>query len=617
MSTDSPLSAFLNPEYQFMHYESGPDEPLLRQLFFAYISGTADCTELDLAFKRSRLAHSCDRLACVAYTPGKKRIVITREQASGKWPLSAVIDRIIQHPRSHELSEATRFQLDFIRKEATPINLYRVGMRQSGSRHFEIGVDGLEITGADGKQHYFLPGDAYIFSIMGMKQLRELLVKRYTEAYLVSAQIYRLQSESYLISPDGITPLYRGLPRVGAVTKQKLEQCIQASIQHIKQNQYPDGRFLYYYDAAKDSLKDFEHPKRDPVKNPYYNILRHSGGGMTCVYYEKYFARLDSLAAIRKAIDYLKSCAVFSTAEGVERAYILSERKSKLGGAGLALYLIAEYQLLTKDETYQRFASALAEHLLSQITASGEFMYYNIYLNRELGPEDNQEYFSFYYPGEALCGLAQFIKTQPDSERGRYFPRLHKALHFLLVERPKVRADHYSNLPSDSWLMLAIAELWDFPEMQRESYKDFVFSDARKMIQQMYNVADAPYPDYAGAFYYTFGDYPYSDGARMEGVVAAYDLAVKAGAREEQVFLWQAMKLGAWSLLHLVNTPEALYAAKNPARALGGIRFKYTRQWFRIDTIQHVAGFFAKMLPFWDQAEQSANPGAVSEEANG
>jgi hypothetical protein len=39
----------------------------------------------------------------------------------------------------------------------------------------------------------------------------------------------------------------------------------------------------------------------------------------------------------------------------------------------------------------------------------------------------------------------------------------------------------------------------------------------------------------------------------------------------------------------------------NPALTIGGIRLKLTRQWFRIDTIQHVAGFYSKMLPHWDQ----------------
>ena len=67
--------------------------------------------------------------------------------------------------------------------------------------------------------------------------------------------------------------------------------------------------------------------------------------------------------------------------------------------------------------------------------------------------------------------------------------------------------------------------------------------------------------------------------------------------------LWPALRLSAWALMHLVNTEDAVYSVRNPKMALGGIRFKYTRQWFRIDTIQHVASFYAKILPFFDAAD--------------
>ena len=119
------------------------------------------------------------------------------------------------------------------------------------------------------------------------------------------------------------------------------------------------------------------------------------------------------------------------------------------------------------------------------------------------------------------------------------------------------------------------------------------------MIAQMYKVSDAPYPDYAGSFYYNFGDYPYADGARCEGLLGAYQLAIKLNDLERGKKLWSAVRLAAWSLMHLVNTPDAVYIARRPDIAVGGIRFKFTRQWFRIDTIQHVACFFGKLLPHW------------------
>ncbi len=37
----------------------------------------------------------------------------------------------------------------------------------------------------------------------------------------------------------------------------------------------------------------------------------------------------------------------------------------------------------------------------------------------------------------------------------------------------------------------------------------------------MYTEANALYPDYVGSFYYHYGDHPYPDGARAEGLLAA------------------------------------------------------------------------------------------------
>ena len=53
--------------------------------------------------------------------------------------------------------------------------------------------------------------------------------------------------------------------------------------------------------------------------------------------------------------------------------------------------------------------------------------------------------------------------------------------------------------------------------------------------------------------------------------------------------------------LQLANTPESLYFAPNPEKALGGVRFKLTRQWFRIDTIQHVICYYLRFLNLYKQ----------------
>ena len=103
-----------------------------------------------------------------------------------------------------------------------------------------------------------------------------------------------------------------------------------------------------------------------------------------------------------------------------------------------------------------------------------------------------------------------------------------------------------------------------------------------------------------GAFYYRYGDFPYADGARSEGLMGAYALAHKAGDEEKIHLYEEALKRAAWATLHLCNTPESVYSIPRPDRAIGGIRFKHTRHWFRVDTIQHVAAFYLKFLPYWE-----------------
>ncbi|EIC23474.1 hypothetical protein Thi970DRAFT_01145 [Thiorhodovibrio frisius] len=588
------------------HYQpSDGDRDLLRNLVanIRQAGEFSSLADVDSLFASSNFPKRYRQLTLVLYAPGHSRILVSRSATNIGPPLfSNVFSRLLNHPRLPLLADSEfRLQIDFTIKPPRPVDIYRVGMAQSGDRHFEIGLDGLLFKDNQGKAQIFLPGDAYVRSIMGMGQLRDYLRLSHSEEHLRRTKFLRFRTESYVSCHSGEhwLRLYRGYPLVGPLTKDKVEHALQLAIKHIKHTQQPDGRFLYYYDAARDSRRDHEHPKRDPDKNPFYNILRHAGGGLTCIYHEKANKTGDTLPNIVRALDYLVASTRFAEYEGKTGAFIFSEKKAKLGGTGIALYLASEYQLLTGDTRYQGWIHQLAWHLLHQITETGEFIYYNIYLDRPVTPADNHQYFSFYYPGEAVCGLAKYLHLAAPKDREPFFSGLRKALHYLLVIRPRERAEEYTAVPSDSWLMMGIMELWDFPQMRNASYAEFVFADARKMVDRLYTVKDAPYPDYAGAFYYQFGDYPYSDGARCEGLLGAYELAVKIGEDALARHLWIAIQLAAWSVMHLVNTEDAIYSAPNPSLALGGIRFKYTRQWFRIDTIQHVACFYAKLLPHW------------------
>jgi len=609
---------FLGPEKFLPDCHPSPQDIVFLQLLSKGIRRTQEdsfnAEEIGQFFEKTSFPQRFERLVLVLYAPGHKRILVSRAGGQAGSGFADIFQALLGHPRVGELgSSSFRLQMDFVVEPPAPVDFYAVGMGEAGENHFEIGVDGLLIRGKDGKLHVFLPGDGYVRSVMTMGQLRDYLNKAHGEDYLRQAKFGRFRSESYISGQESWLRLYRGHPLVGALTKHKIEHAAELAIGHIQLTQEEDGKFLYYYDAALDSRRDHEHPKRDISNNPYYNILRHCGGALTCIYYEKYAHTGKTQGNVRRAIDYLIAQARVQDYGGREGAYIYSEKKSKLGGTGIALYLLADYQLVTGDDRYREWADRFAWHLLNQITANGEFIYYNIYLDKQVTEAENQNYFSFYYPGEAICGLAKYLHLLDAGNRGVFFEKMRKALEFLLVVRPVTRASEYTSVPSDGWLMMGIMELWDFEEMRDQLYADFVFSDARQMIKQMYKVTDAPYPDYAGAFYYNFGDYPYADGARCEGLLGAYELAVKMGDQEKQRQLWSAICLAAWAVLHLVNTEDSIYFAKNPAIALGGIRFKYTRQWFRIDTIQHVASFFAKMLPHWEAGQSNYIEASASE----
>ena len=590
------------------------DRALLAKIDAAVRAGelsVEDAEAIDGAFAESGFPQRFDRLILILYAPGQRRILVSRGGRMRRVTLSGVLKPLFGHSRFASLAAAPfRLQLDFIVEPPAPFDFYSVGMSRRGERHFEIGIDGLMLRGGDDRLHILAPGDAYVRSFMSMGQLRAYLNGVHGEEYLRGAAFERFRSESFITHGDRWLRLFRGHPVVGALTQEKVAHAVELAVGHIQRTQDEEGRFLYYYDAAKDSRWDHEHPSRHPDRNPFYNILRHGGGGLTCAYFEKWSQRGTTLENIRRAIDFLLAQTRTQEYGGREGAYIFHEKKAKLGGSGIALYLLAEYQLLSGDTRYREWVDKIAWHLLHQITESGEFIYYNIYLNRPVDETSNHDYFSFYYPGEAVCGLAKYLHLLDEPMREPYFEGLRRALAFLIEERPKLRAEHYSPLPSDSWLMMGIMELWDFEAMRDERYSGFVFSDAAKMIDHLYKVSDAPYPDYAGGFYYEYGDYPYADGARCEGLLGAYELAIKMGDGEKAREIWRALRLAAWAVMQLVNSEASIYSARNPRIALGGIRFKQTRQWFRIDTIQHVASFYAKLLPHWEREEANEGGGA-------
>jgi len=541
-----------------------------------------------------------DGVAIVLYQPGERRLLVVRSTRGFEENLVSALAAVRRHPRFGDFNPArgARVQVDFFRFAETDIALDRLSDSALDDSRFEYGVDGLRLR-AGGKSFYFLPGDGYVRSVQTVADVRAHL-RRLAGADAKAVEgVDRIRSESVVSFGRRWLPLYRGHPAIGAIADTDVEAICALSIGHIVGQFRDDDRFLYYYDAAKDSARDHQHPRRDPEKDPYYNELRHCGGIIALLLWQALHPDPAHIRVAHRAIDFIERISVaYTTPEGRPARYLHYNRKAKLGGTGLALYSLAMFEHVTGDSRYRALAHEFAEHLIGEVSETGEFRYYSIYLDKPIDWSENVNYFSFYYPGEALIGLATYLKWVgvPGDRQAVFAARINAALRYLIFVRPEERASEYSSLPSDAWLMAAINELHDLPDFRDPAYADFVFTDARTMIAQMYDDGDAICPDYVGAFFYEYGDKPYPDGARCEGMVAALALAEKLGRDDLVDEIGSALVRSIQATIRLANTPESLYFAPNPDKAVGGIRFKMTRQWFRIDTIQHVICYYMRFL---------------------
>ena len=91
------------------------------------------------------------------------------------------------------------------------------------------------------------------------------------------------------------------------------------------------------------------------------------------------------------------------------------------------------------------------------------------------------------------------------------------------------------------------------------------------------------------------GDHYYLSGPRSEGLIAGYYLAHYLKDDELADFLLKACIKSAFCQFQLSINEVNNFAHLNPKKSVGGIKFKATRQWLRIDAVQHSACFFMRL----------------------
>lgn len=503
----------------------------------------------------------------------------------------------------------------------------RLTTAELNENRIEPGIHGLRFT-CDGRLYYFMPTDAITNSLMTVKQILNFLAKRTglagkTNRISVRAEMVRaritdcrlIRSFACISYENQALPLYRGYPVPVAINRDIIRNCIIRGTDWILDNMKPNGQFLYYYDGVTGSETDFQHPNMtDP---PYYNILRHSGGTLTLLRAHELTGDRKYLEGAAKSIDYFLTVFREHSCLGHYACYPYFNRKSKLGGAGIGLTALVHHARLSGEHRHRRYIDGLVYHILSRVSESGEMIGYFIHPRfndgRELidpDEETKRHLFSFYYPGEALLGLVLYLKHIPDIDpdlRRLILTKSRKALDFLIHDRPRKYHSLFTPLPADGWLMQAIEEWTAIEGFADAFYIDFVYNDAQAMIDHMYQEHDSPYFDSVGAFYYHYGEHAYPDGARCEGLMAAYSLARRLENEKMAAHFMKYLRKAAKNLLYTYNTPESCYAHSNPGKSAHSFRFKLTRQWMRVDSAQHAVCFFARLHDAWSDHDRSGS----------
>lgn len=542
------------------------------------------------------------------------------------------VNRIVRNLRTHRgfsdfdvaNPDKCRLMLEVITSER-PLDISKLNTARFDDARFEPGITGfhLKYNGAD---HFYMPADAAVYSHLSIDHALNYISKKIglaEQTNRISERIKTLkglpikwsiiESAAFVTYGRDVLPLYRGYPVPVELSDQKIEEIVRCSAEWLYNNMTADGKFLYYYDAVRDSVIDHVHPNRTEEDN-YYNILRHSGGIVALLRAYELTKDKKYVAAAENGLNFLISQTRQHDFKGKKAFYVFDNQKAKLGGTGIGLVALLRYRQTTGDKKFDDYIFGMANHLLSRIDEDGEMIGYYIHPNFNNGnpitsptPEEKKQLFSFYYPGEALMGLALFERQMPlnDDFRREVRDDAKKALDFLVNVRPVKYADLFEPLPSDGWLMQAIEEWAYDKEFQKNEYLDFVFNDAKRLIENMYTEQNSPYYDYPGTFYYHYGDHAYVDSARAEGLIAAYFLAEKMERHELAQYILDNSKVVARSLMYSYNSPQSTYMHKFPAKSIGSFRFKFTRHWVRVDTAQHADCFFVRFLSAIRRAGQS------------
>lgn len=429
----------------------------------------------------------------------------------------------------------------------------------------EPGIDGVTAE-AGGRRAL------YRSSVAITKNWRvEELVRRLCEkggwapdAYVTGmVALSRFRSTAFIDAPkrDRSLPLWRANCLVGPAdwSRQRIAAAIHDGADYLRRAQRPDGGFVYEYNPTRDACAPGDHIVRQLATTWIAAELSRRPDAAPCR--DILTRALPFLfARMRPAPTHTGGLVVSDVAD-----------VAVLGASAFALLTL----LATADDGFKDVALRLADAILSLQRPDGGF-------HTEF-PAATRSDAENFYPGEALLALMHLHARHPDP---RYPSALRRALPYY---RAHFRAERASALIP--WQAAAYAEI--FRVTGEREYSDWVFELADAIVPLQYVGASIPYPDYAGG-YRAKGPPGIPSATYNEGVLDAYDVAVKTGDHERAARYQRAGLLAALFTLRLQFTADNAYYIERPDRALGAFRASLGDAALRIDHTQHAVNSLIK-----------------------
>ena len=341
------------------------------------------------------------------------------------------------------------------------------------------------------------------------------------------------------------------------------EDLLEASVQgakYLTRSVKSNGSFVYNYDPV------FDLEGRD------YNILRHAGTTYSMVQVYRVNKDPELLSAIQRAFKYLIEQIEDCEYKGKRSRCLVEHDNVKVGGHGLAILAMSEYQSVTGDDSYLNVAKELADWLKITQAADGRFEAHKV--NVRTGQVS--DFRSGYYPGEAIFALTQLYKHDKNQ---LWIDIAEKNAEYLVTVRDK--GVPITKLAHDHWLLYGLNYVY------RERPKAIYLEHVRKLVNAIRASQNfkPSVPDFLGSFENIPRSTPTA--TRSEGLTAAYMLERDHGSNENAAEILKSILAAVRFQLQTVLRPERVMYFKNPQRALGGVTHSLSDYTVRIDYVQH------------------------------